>query len=454
VTKKTAEPAEPPKPRAAQFTPEQIELVPLELLIPYARNSRTHTDEQVAEIAASMKEFGWTNPCLIRSAGGKLSGLVAGHARVLAARKLGRTHAPCIRLDHLTEAQAKAYVIADNRLAEKAKWDDAMLALEFDDLLGEGFALELTGFNLEEQQEVRKRLAEASSAEDAGQPGEDDFGTVPVDPITRAGDVWHIGKHRLGCLDVFDGDALAALIGTQQPNVIATDPPYAIYGSSTGQASDIADDVMVRPFFEGVLRLVRDRLPWFGHAYVFCDWRSYPTLALTRKRVETVELRNLLVWDKGGSGLGSNYANSHELIAFFAKLPQQTAMGHRHAGVRTVHKPNVLRHNRPTGKDREHNAAKPVALMRDLIENSTGPGDVVLEPFCGSGSTMVAADQIGRVCIAADIEPKWCDVTIGRLARLREIEARLGGPAGPTYREIASQREGDTPARPPRNKRH
>jgi hypothetical protein len=210
---------------------------------------------------------------------------------------------------------------------------------------------------------------------------------------------------------------------------------------------------MVQPFFEGVLRLVRDYLPWFGHAYIFCDWRSYPTLAMMRKRVETVELRNLLVWDKGGSGLGSNYANTHELVAFFAKLPPQTAMGHRAVGVRPVHKPNILRHDRPAGLERQHNAAKPVKLMRELIENSTGPDDVVLEPFCGSGSTMVAADQLGRRCIAVDIEPKWCDVTIGRMMKVREIEARLNAPDGPTYREVVSDRAAKAPTPAPKRTR-
>lgn len=426
--------------------PEQlaVEYRPLDTLIPYARNARTHSEEQVAQIAASIREFGWTNPVLIRTdPGGETAGIVAGHGRVLAARKLGIDPVPCIRLDHLTPTQARAYVIADNRLAEQAGWDFRMLAAEFDDLVADGYALELTGFDLDAQKDVRRQAAKAERAENAGQKGEDEFGTVPSEPITRPGDVWHIGRHRLACIDSLDRAALKAHVGGEQVHLIATDPPYAIYGSATGMASDIADDKMVRPFFEAVLKIARDHLPWFGHAYVFCDWRSYPALAESCKRVDTIERKNLLVWDKGGSGLGSNYAMTHELIGFFAKLPPQTAMGHRAAGARLVHKPNVLRHNRPTGADRAHNAAKPVALMRELIENSTGPGDVVLEPFCGSGSTMVAADQLGRVCLASDLEPKWIDVTIGRMAKLRELEARLGGPTGPTYSEVAKQRIGD-----------
>lgn len=444
-----ARPKKPPQEAAARTptTPLQaalrdrvltLELV--EALIPYARNSRTHTDEQVAEIAASIREFGFTNPVLIR---GTPPTIVAGHARVLAARKLGLERVPCIRLDDLTEVQARAYVIADNRLAEKAGWDFGTLELEFDELAAAGFSVEATGFDMDAQRDVRRAAAKARAGDAGGQPGEDVYGTIPVDPITRPGDVWHIGRHRLACADSLEPGAVKELAGDMQVHLVATDPPYAIYGSATGMASDIADDKMVRPFFESVLRVARDSLPWFGHLYVFCDWRSYATLVMAARRIEPLALKNMLVWDKGGSGMGAAYTQTHELIAFFAKLPPQNAMGHREAGARVIYKPNVLRHNRPHGDDRQHNAAKPVALMRELIENSTGPGDVVLEPCAGSGSTMVAADQLGRTCIAFDVEPKWCDVIVGRMAKLRELDARLGGPDGPTYKEIASQRTGD-----------
>lgn len=430
--------------KGSKFRNLAPKLIPLEKLVPYPRNARTHSDAQVAELAGAIREFGWTVPILID----KDHGIVAGHARVLAARKLGLDEVPCIQLTDLTPTQIRALILADNRLAEKAGWDFGTLVAEFDDLVAEGFSLELTGFDLDEQKAVRRDAAKAARAETAGQQGEDEWGKVPIDPITRPGDVWHIGRHRLGCIDSLERDAMKGLVAGDQVHLIVTDPPYAIYGSATGMASDIADDKMVRPFFEKVLGLARTFLPWFGHAYVFCDWRSYPALAESAKRVETIERKNLLVWDKGGSGLGSMYAQTHELVGFFAKLPPQTSMGHRAAGARVVHKPNVLRHNRPTGVDREHNAAKPVALLREFIENSSGPGDLVLEPFCGSGSTMVAADQLGRACIAADVEPKWCDITVGRMLRLRELEARLGGPKGPTYSEVARERVGDVPAGP------
>lgn len=449
MTTKKRPAAAPPPPTSAAAALEDltrgriIEHIALDELLPYARNSRTHSAEQINQIAASIREFGFTQPCLVR---GSPPTILAGHARALAGRKLGMITAPCIRLDDLTDAQARAYVIADNKLAENAGWDDAALTAEFDELAGVSFDLALTGFDPAEVRDVRKRAGKGQASAPKGQAGEDEFGTVPIDPITRPGDVWHIGRHRLVCGDSLDrGTWQRHLDAGLKPSCIATDPPYAIYGSSTGMASDIADDKMVRPFFESVLRLCRDVLPYFGHLYVFCDWRSYPTIAMAAKTVDTLELKNTLVWDKGGSGLGSNYANTHEFVAFFHKLPAQTAMGHRAAGIRAVHKPNIVRFNRPSGDERKHNAAKPVALMRELLDNSTSPGDVCFEPFCGSGSTMVAADQQGVVCVACDLEPKWCDVTIGRMLKLRELEARLevDGKPGPTYADIAKQRIGD-----------
>ena len=410
---------------------------PIDKLIPYARNSRTHSNEQVAQVAASIREFGWTNPVLIAD-----DDILAGHARVMAARKLGISSIPCIDLSHLSPAQRRAYIIADNRLGENADWDMEMLSTEFDELIEEGFDLDFTGFDQDERQQVVKKAAKARNAAIDGQKDEDDFGTVPMNPITRPGDVWHLGPHRLICGDSLLPETLQILIGDEQCHMIATDPPYAIYGSATGIASDITDDKMVRPFFERVLSIGKERLPWFGHAYISCDWRSWPAIWESCKRIPTMEPKNLIIWDKGGAGLGSNYANTFECIGFFAKLPGQTAMGNRPSGQREIHKPNVMRHNRPTGKDREHNAAKPVALFRDLIYNSSGPGDVVLEPFCGSGTTIIAADQTDRLCLAVDIEPKWCDVTIGRFMRLRETRVTLG-ENGPTWQDIAQQRAGD-----------
>ena len=399
-------------------------------LIPYARNSRTHSEEQVMQVAASIREFGWTNPVLINGE----DGILAGHARVLAAIKLSITDIPCIDLSHLTESQQRAYVIADNKLAENAGWDLTVLETEFESLIEDGFELDFTGFDQDEREKVHKQVEKAKHDALDGQQGEDDFGTVPMNPITRPGDVWHLGPHRLICGDSLAADTLQVLVGDEQVHMVLTDPPTL----------DLENDKLMRPFFEHALSAAKRYLPWFGHAYLCCNWHSWPTVWDVCKSVQTIEAKNLIVWDKGDTSLGPNYGDAFELIAYFSKLPDRTIMDNKSSGERAIHKPNVMRHSRPTGEDREHNAAKPVALFRDLIYNSSGPGDVILEPFCGSGTTIIAADQTDRICLAVDIEPKWCDVTIGRFIRLRETPVTLD-ENGPTYQEVAQQREGDAP---------
>jgi len=396
-------------------------------LLPTENNPRTHSDDQVDRIAASIQEFGWTSPLLVASEEGGAFRILAGHGRIAAAIKLGISEVPTVDLSHLSPEQRMAYVIADNKLAEDAGWHSETLAEIFENLNAEGFALDVTGFSFAEAEDIMKAARRDHGVADGvgGQEGEDDFGEVQKNATTRLGDEWQMGPHRLICADSMHADTFEKLIGDDNIHLICTDPPYAIYGSATGIASDISDDKMVRPFFDKVLTIAKDRLEWFGHCYVFCDWRSWPAIWEACKGVPHIEPKNLLMWDKGGAGLGSNYANTYECVAFFSKLPKQTAMGNRPSGQRPVHKPNVLRHNRPSGADRLHNAAKPVALLRDLIENSTGPGDVVLEPFSGSGSTIIAADQTDRICLAVEIDPGWCDVILQRFWDLRETEPVL-----------------------------
>ena len=395
-------------------------------LVPTENNPRTHSDDQVDRIAASIQEFGWTSPLLVAEDEDGWR-ILAGHGRVAAAIKLGIDSVPTLDLSRLSPEQRMAYVIADNKLAEDAGWHSDTLAEIFENLNQAGFALDVTGFSFAEAEDIMKAARRNVGAADGvgGQEGEDDFGEVQENATTRFGDEWRMGGHRLICADSMKADTFEKLIGDDQVHMIATDPPYAIYGSATGIASDISDDKMVRPFFDKVLTIAKDRLEWFGHAYVFCDWRSWPAIWEACKGVPHIEPKNLLMWDKGGAGLGSNYANTYECVAFFAKLPKQTAMGNRPSGQRPVHKPNVLRHNRPSGADRLHNAAKPVALLRELIENSSGPGDVVLDPFTGSGSVTIAADQTDRICLSVEIDPGWCDVVLNRFHKLREIEPEL-----------------------------
>ena len=225
--------------------PDQLETVALDALIPYARNSRTHSDEQVAQIASSIKEFGFTNPVLIDGGGG----IIAGHGRVLAARKLGLSEVPCIRLEHLTEAQKRAYVIADNRLALNSGWDTEMLKVEFADLKDMGFDLELTGFDLDE---INELLAPPGTE---GLTDPDDAPPLPENPVTRPGDIWVMGKHRLLCGDSTSVSDLEKLTEGQLVDMWLTDPPYNVaYEGKTKDALKIKNDEMGDDQFRQFLR--------------------------------------------------------------------------------------------------------------------------------------------------------------------------------------------------------
>jgi DNA modification methylase len=236
----------------------------------------------------------------------------------------------------------------------------------------------------------------------------------PPEPVTQPGDIWQLGRHRLICGDCFDPAVMKALTGGQRANMALMDPPYAIYGSSTGVASEVADDAMVRPFFEAMWRVIAGHVVMFAHCYVHCDWRSWAAVWESAKRARLTP-QNMLVWDKGGWGMGDHYANTHELIAFFARIPpKKMTMAKPVTGQRPVYSQNILRHDRPRGEDRQHNAAKPVAMHADLIGNSTDPDGTVLDLFAGSGTVMIAAEKAGRTCWAAEKEPSWCDVIVQR----------------------------------------
>jgi DNA modification methylase len=217
------------------------------------------------------------------------------------------------------------------------------------------------------------------------------------------------------CGDTTQADDVAHLMGAETADMVWTDPPYAIYGSSTGIGSDIADDKMVRPFFMEILRVSRDAIKVMGHVYVACDWRSWPSWWEMAKRVEGLTPKNLIVWDKGGSGLGSSYANTYELVGFFSRLPKQTVMtsGFK-TGQRQVHASNVVRFDKVPGGQRDHNDQKPVGLVAGQIELSSDPGEIVVDWFAGSGTTIVAAEQTGRRCFAMEIEPRYVDVCVKR----------------------------------------
>lgn len=425
----------------------RIEYVPLAEIATWDRNPKDH---DLPGLAASFERWGMTQPIVRDEATGRL---VAGHGRleVLAEKKANGEDPPArvttngkdwlipvvCGVAFESEHEAEAYLLADNQLSIVGGWKEEELA----DLLREhapdgliGMGWDPSDFldpdSLPEFPPADTTAGAQESPQGAQEePEPDHLDNIPAiaTPRAKAGEVWALGDHRVMVGDSQDDADVDRLMGKKRPAMVLTDPPFAIYGSSTGIGADIADDKMIRPFFRGLCATIQRLLPRFGHAYIHCDWRSYPTIWWAMNATG-LSPKNMIIWDKGDTGLGSSYFHCHELIVFCAKLPPAKAMkSSEKAGQRLVYRPNIMRHGRVTGKDRQHNAAKPVKALIELIQNSSEPGDLVLDLFCGSGSTLIAAERAGRACYTMDLEPKWVDVTIARWEALTGKKAkRLG----------------------------
>ena len=382
--------------------PDHLETIQIDALIPYARNSRTHSDGQVAQIASSIKEFGFTNPVLIDGQGG----IIAGHGRVLAARKLGMSEVPCIRLDHLTEAQKRAYVIADNRLALNSGWDTEMLKVEFADLQELGFDLELTGFDLDE---IKELLAPVGTE---GLTDPDDAPPLPEHPRTVPGDIWVMGKHRLLCGDSTSMDDLAKLTDGQLVDMWLTDPPYNVaYEGKTKDAMTIKNDEMGDDQFRQFLRdayTAADTVMKPGA--VFYIWHADSEGYNFRGAAQDAgwKVRQCLIWKKSSMVMGrQDYHWKHEPCLYGWK----EGAGHLWAADRK--QTTILEFEKPT-RNGEHPTMKPVALFEYQLLNNTKGGDQVLDSFGGSGTTLIAAEKNGRVARIMELDPKYCDVIVKR----------------------------------------
>ncbi|NBX72982.1 MAG: site-specific DNA-methyltransferase [Alphaproteobacteria bacterium] len=381
---------------------EKIEQWAIDKLIPYARNSRTHSDAQVAQIAASIKEFGFTNPVLIDGEGG----IIAGHGRVIAARKLGLSEVPCIRLEHLTEAQKRAYVIADNRLALNSGWDTEMLKVEFADLQELGFDLELTGFDLDE---IKELLAPVGTE---GLTDPDDAPPLPETPRTVPGDIWVMGKHRLLCGDSTSMDDLAKLCKGQLVDMWLTDPPYNVaYEGKTKDALKIKNDEMGDDQFRQFLRdayTAADTVMKPGAVFYIwhADSEGYNFRGAAKDAGWTV--RQCLIWEKSSMVMGrQDYHWKHEPCLYGWK----EGAGHLWAADRK--QTTILEFDKPS-RNGEHPTMKPVALFEYQMLNNTKGGDIVLDSFGGSGTTLVAAEKNGRIAYLMELDPKYCDVIVKR----------------------------------------
>lgn len=408
-----------------------IEYVPRADLKLYGANAREHSEAQIAELARSMERFGWTTPILIEGNGT----VIAGHGRLAAAALLEIERVPVVRLEHLSPDQARALRLADNRLAELATWNDDVLAAELRDLHKLEIALDGIGWNGDEIAELVGDVTTLPEEQEAEEVDE-----TPAFVVTEPGDEWTLGKHRVVCGDSLKGPAVDRALAGEKAALVLTDPPYAIYGSATGVSASVTDDKIVRPFFRAVMELAQRVTPRFAHAYIFCDWRSWPSVFEAAKGTR-MEAKNLVVWEKNGSGLGSFYANTYELAGFFAHCPPQKTMRNtgKTYGHRSVFAANVIKAQRPRGEDRLHNTAKPVDLLEQFVRNSSDEGALVLEPFGGSGSTLIACEIAGRRCATVEIEPAEVDKIV------RRWQKRTGGAAtnaaGKSFDEIAKARE-------------
>jgi DNA modification methylase len=356
----------------------QITYKPINDLIPYARNSRTHSDAQVAQIAASIKEFGWTNPVLLDGE----NGIIAGHGRVMAAQKLGQTEVPTIELGHMTDAQKRAYIIADNKLALNAGWDDEMLALELSDLQDAGYDLGLTGFDDDEL----SKLLEPDQIE--GLTDEDAVPEVPEEPKTKLGDIYQLGNHRLMCGNSTFIDDVEKLMQGVYPDLVHTDPPYGMNAVSKSSVlkknykTDIlGDDTpdVAKDAFNLIYGLYPDaKHIWWGANY-YCS--ALP------------DSECWLVWDKDNGQSDQTdcelaWANFRSVVRQFTKASEKT--------------------------NRVHPTQKPVALMEWIIKRFKLSAKTIADYFGGSGSTLIAAEKNGIQAFIMEYDPKFCDVIVKR----------------------------------------
>jgi DNA modification methylase len=433
--------------------PLVIEHRPPGNLRPYARNARTHSAKQIAEIAASIRAFGFNNPVLIDKDGG----IVAGHGRVEAAKVLGLETVPTIRLEHLSEAQKRAYILADNKLAEKAGWDREILAIELQHLMEIelDFDISATGFEVPEIDVLIEGLEATPAKADPA----DEVPVVTGPAVTRPGDLWQIGPHRLICGDALEPETYARLLAGETAQLVFTDPPYNVrvdghvsgLGATKHREFAMASGEMTGTEFTGFLARVFASL--VAHAvdgaihFVCMDWRHMGEV-LAAARGTYTELKNLCVWSKTNGGMGSLYRSQHELVFVF-KAGTAPHVNNVELGKHGRYRTNVWSYAGANtfsatreGDLAMHPTVKPVALVADAILDCSAPKGIVLDAFAGSGTTLVAAHKTRRRGFGIELDPHYCDVILARLKTATRLEPVLAG-SGETFAEVAAARNAD-----------
>jgi DNA modification methylase len=408
-----------------EWPADKVERWSLDRLIPYARNARTHSDAQVAQIAASIREWGWTTPVLVDED----DTIIAGHGRVMAARLLGLTEAPIMVARGWSAAQKRAYALADNKLGENAGWDRELLRLEVADLAALGFDLPLIGFSDEE-------LTALSAAPNAGLTDPDDAPEPPAEPVSTLGDIWVLGRHRLVCGDCTDANTVAAALDGVAPHLMVTDPPYGVgydpqwreragVNRRTGAKGkvlndDCADWREAWTLFPGDVAYV-----WHGALHAGTVEQSLTAAGF--------DIRAQIIWDKTRLVIGrGDYHWRHEPCLYAVRKGK----GGHWAGDRTQTTVWPIAHLK---SETGHGTQKPVECMKRPMENNSSPGQAVYDPFCGSGTSIIAAEMAGRACHAIELDPAYVDVAVLRWQAFTGASAVLGND-GRTFADVAATR--------------
>jgi DNA modification methylase len=370
---------------------KQIEMVSVDTLIPYAKNARTHSDEQVAQIAGSIKEFGFNNPVLVD----KDNSVIAGHGRLMAARKLGYKEVPVVKLEHLTESQRKAYILADNRIALNSGWDTSMLSLELQELKDD-IDLSLLGFDADELDAMLNPIEETEGLTD-----EDSVPDVPVEPKTKLGDIYILGNHRLMCGDSTSIDAVEKLMDGQKADMVFTDPPYGVdYKGINNDSRDGLEDLL-RGAFANYLAVSK------SGASIYCFHSDRCADVFHSVFREFFHFSSMIIWAKNSLTLSqTDYQSQHEpcLYGWMNNGSHSWYSDRKQTSVWKFDKERFEGHTTP----------KPVGLVERAINNSSKGGDLIIDLFGGSGSTLIAAEKIGRQARLMELDPKYCDVIVKR----------------------------------------
>jgi DNA modification methylase len=429
----------------------RVEIIEVSRLTAYKGNARTHSKKQIQQIADSIGRFGFLNPILIDDAGQ----IIAGHGRAEAAKLLGITAVPAVRISHLSEAEKRAYILADNRLAEKAGWDREILAIEMQGLIDLDFEVELTGFSTADVDIVLDDAAEAQG----GPPAPED--KVPDAPaaaaaVSRPGDLWVLGSHHLLCGNALDAVAYQTLMAGEVAEMVFTDPPYNVpidghvsghgrfrhreFAMACGEMSEGDFTAFLRTVFEHLVGASKD-----GAIHFICmDWRHMAEMLAAGRAVYS-DLKNLVIWNKTNAGMGSFYRSKHELV-FAWKVGAGSHINNFELGQHGRHRTNVWDYAGVNTMRRDrlwelamHPTVKPVAMVADAIKDCSRHKGIILDPFMGSGTTLVSAERTGRRARGIELDAAYVDVAIQRWQSYTGKPATLVA-TGQTFEEIVEQR--------------